>query len=103
MKNILVPTDLSVKSLSIIHEVVKRYRKESLRIHVIHMVHIPSDISELMFFRKSNLYERVPAAFTEAMQLLQNKYQSQIQMMNLEFYFGNYAGALNMVIENSQN
>jgi len=41
----------------------------------------------------------VPNKFNEAVQLLRNKYQSQIAALGLEFYYGNYADVLNRIIE----
>ncbi len=69
MKNILVPTDLSLQSLSIIHEIMDN-EKEKVNIHLMHMVQHPSDITELLYKRKSHLYEQVSNSFTEAIPVL---------------------------------
>ena len=98
MIQILIPTDFSVRSLHIVHDIVKRNEGQRISIYVLHLVHIPNDISDLIFFRKSLLYNRVPVAFTEAMQMLRNKYASQLKL-ELHFSYGNHIKALNMTIE----
>lgn len=99
MQNILVPTDFSVQSLNIVHQIVRKHQTNRVRIYLIHMVQIPNDIMDLMFLKKSRLFQQVPDKFNEAVQLLRNKYQSQIACLQLEFYYGNYADVLNRIIE----
>ncbi len=98
MKHILIPTDFSVRSLHIVHDIVKRNEGQKITVYILHLVHIPNDISDLIFFKKSLLYNRVPVAFTEAMQMLRNKYASQLKL-ELHFSYGNHVKALNMAIE----
>jgi hypothetical protein len=101
MKNILVPTDLSLQSLNIIHEIISN-EKEKVNIHLIHMVQHPNEITELLYKRKSHLYEYVPDSFTEAVQVLRNKYLSQINNIILSFYYGNRVAVLNNIIESNK-
>lgn len=101
MKNILVPTDLSLQSLNIIHEIINN-EKEKLNIHLIHMVQHPNEITELLYKRKSHLYEHVPNSFTEALQVLRNKYLSQINNIMLSFYYGNRVAVVNIIIESNK-
>ena len=98
MKQIVIPTDFSVRSLHIVQDIVKRNEGQKISIYVLHMVQISNDISELIFFKKSYLYNRVPVAFTEAIQMLRNRYASQLKL-ELHFIYGNHVKALNMAIE----
>ena len=100
MKNILVPTDFSVQSLQLVHEIVKRHPQQKVSICLVHMVHIPTDITDLLFVKRHRLYDYVPAKFSQAIEMLKNKYASRIAGMALEFYYGSTATVLNSIIEN---
>ena len=100
MKRILVPTDFTVQSLQLVHEIVKRNPQQQLSIHLVHLVQIPADITELLFVKKSRLHDQVPYKFSQAVEMLKNKYASCIAWMGIEFYYGSTATALNNIIEN---
>ncbi|MBE7172950.1 MAG: hypothetical protein INR73_20405 [Williamsia sp.] len=100
MKNILVPTDFSVQSLQLVHEIIKRNPQQKLSIYLVHLVQIPTDIADLLFARKRHLYEQVPGKFSQAVEMLKNKYASRINLMGLEFYYGNTPTVVNAIIEN---
>ena len=100
MKNILVPTDFTLQSLSIIHEIVNS-EEEKVNIHLFHMVLPSNDLTELFFQRKSHLYGQVPDAFTEALQVLKNKYLKQIGSITIQFYYGNRVAVVNDIVESN--
>ena len=100
MKRILVPTDFSVQSLQLVHEIVKRNPQQKVSIHLVHLVQIPADITELPFVKKSRLHDQVPYKFSQAVEMLKNKYASRIAWMGLEFYYGSTATVINNIIEN---
>lgn len=100
MKNILVPTDFSVQSLQLVHEIVRKHPQQKVSICLVHLVHIPTDITDLLFAKRNRLHDHVPARFNQAIEMLKNKYASRIAWMGLEFYYGSTATALNGIIEN---
>lgn len=100
MKNILVPTDFSVQSLQLVHEIVRKHPQQKVCICLVHMVHIPTDIADLLFVKRHRLHDHVPAKFSQAIEMLKNKYASRIEWMGLEFYYGSTATVLNGIIEN---
>ena len=100
MKNILVPTDFSLQSLSIIHDIVSK-ESERVKIHLFHMVLIPNDLTDLLFLRKSHLHAQVPDNFREAIQLLRNKYQKQVAKIDFSFYYGSRASVVSSIIESN--
>lgn len=100
MKNILVPTDFSLQSLSIVHDIVNN-EKGKLNIHLFHMVLVPSDMADLLYMRKAHLHAQVPESFTEAIQLLKNKYLRQVAKIDFSFYYGNSRSAVNSIIESN--
>jgi hypothetical protein len=48
------------------------------------------------------LYDQVSDSFTEAVQVLKNKYLQQINNIVLSFYYGNRVAVINSVIENNK-
>lgn len=99
MKHVIIPTDLSVKSLSVIHPIVKKNAGTDLCIHVIHIVRTPADITDLLFLSKTRLYSQVPVYFYEALQALNYKYANS-NKIHFEIYYGNKPSVLNSIVEN---
>ncbi len=99
MKNILLPTDLSIQSLWPVHNIVKEAAKQKLAIHVVHLLNLPSSISDLLFLKENTPYRSIPDSFIEAFQLLKNKYSSVIEKMELRFVYGNTSRFLNNFIK----
>jgi hypothetical protein len=98
MKKILLPTDLTVQSLSPVHNIVRDAKDEKLVIRALHMLHLPTSITDLLFIKESKPYS-VPENFSEAFQMLRNKYQAQIESITLEFVYCSTARYLNNYIE----
>ncbi len=99
MKNILVPTDFSVQSLQLVHQIVKSNPRGQVRIYLVHMLKMPTDIMDLLFLKKHQLYQYVPDSFKQAIEMLKNKYPAQIEWMGVEFYYGSSVSILNDVLE----
>jgi hypothetical protein len=98
MKNVLLPTDLTVQSLRPVHNIVKDARGEKITIHVVHFISMPTSITDLMFIKQSKPYDAVPRKFNEAFQLLRNKYQGDVKIL-FDFIFCNTSSYLNNFIE----
>lgn len=98
MINILVPTDFSIQSLDIVNDIVKN-QQETIRIYLLHMVEMPSDISELIFLRKKHLARQVPTEFTEAMQALKLKYGTKITDIELKLHYGSRTAVFNGIMD----
>lgn len=89
MKNILIPTDFTIKSLKLINAVVEQYSEQSLKIYLVHALEQDTSISGLLFFKKrSKAHFMYSESFLEACEMLKNKYHSTIQNIQIEFYFG---------------
>jgi hypothetical protein len=93
MKHILIPTDLSVRSLNSINAVVSHHEKETpLRITLFHLLKTPVSFSELLLRNsKYKYYEAISEDFQEACNVLRNKYSSAIHSMSVQFGFGETA------------
>ncbi|KAA5532367.1 hypothetical protein F0919_16375 [Taibaiella lutea] len=89
MKNILIPTDFTIKSLKLINAAVEQFKGEPLKIYLIHALEPDSSISGLLFFKKrSKANFMYSDSFLDACEMLRNKYCSALKGIHIEFYFG---------------
>lgn len=89
MKNILIPTDFTMKPLKLINAAIKRFEGEKLNVHLIHAVEPDDSISGLLFLKKRlNLHSLYDDTFLQACEMLKNKHASIINKINIEFYMG---------------
>jgi hypothetical protein len=87
MKNVILPTDLSVQSLWPIHQIVKEAKGQKLCIQIVHMIELPTSITDLIFSSRNKPYHAVPATFKEAYQMLSQKYKSSIEKIYFELVY----------------
>lgn len=99
MTNILVPTDFSFQSLEIVDQIV-RIQQKPVKIFLLHMVHLPTDISELLFLKKTNLQRHVPNEFSQAMHALKDKYPEQLSGIELKLHYGTHSAVFNGITDN---
>lgn len=99
MENILLPTDLSVQSLYPIHKIVKEANGEEISIKVVHLLSLPTSITDLLSLRENKLYSSLPESFIEAFQMLCNKYKSEVERIDFEFVYCNTTRYMNNFIE----
>ena len=99
MKNILLPTDLTVQSLRPVHDIVKDCKGGRIIINIVHLISLPTSISDLLFINQSKPYQSVPADFTEALQLLRNKYESSVEKILFDFVYCNTSRYFNNFLQ----
>lgn len=88
MKNILLPTDLTISSLYPIHEICRSNEAEKYIIRLIHTLDMPTGIADLLFLQQRKPYDKVPLKFSEALEMLRKKYAGVLHSLNFEFLFG---------------
>ena len=89
MKNILIPTDFSIKSLKLAGAAVRRYESERLNIILVHALEADNSISALLSLnKKAQMNALYSDEFMEACEIVRNKYQSSINNIKVEFYQG---------------
>lgn len=100
MKHIVLPTDFSIRSLQPVHDIVRQYRNEVIKITALHLVHLPIGIGDLLF-RYNRIADRfpVPEAFAEACQVMSNRYESQIISVHPLIKFGSTAAYLENLLK----
>jgi hypothetical protein len=87
MKNVLLPTDLTVQSLSPVHNIVRDANNEKVVIHLVHMLSLPTSITDLLFIKENKPYNKVPLNFVEGLQVLRNKYKESVEEINFDFVY----------------
>lgn len=90
MKNVLLPTDLSVQSLWPVKKIAEGHNNaEPLTIHVIHLLEIPTSITDLLLLgRSKKTSSALPDYFKDALQMLQCKYNPELIKIKFEFVYG---------------
>jgi len=89
MKNILIPTDFSIKSLKLVQAAAERGREEMLNIYLVHALEPDHSISGLLMPGKRQKAQQLcTQEFREACDILRNKYASIIGKLVVEFYYG---------------
>jgi len=98
VKKIVIPTDFSVKSLNLVVDVIKKYPSSLLDIVLVHGYETSNSISDLLFFSKGKVLEKLQTSeFKKSCKLIQNTYQSRINSFKIDLitgdcrrYFNNY-------------
>lgn len=89
MKHILIPTDFTIKSLKLVRAAVDRFPDETLHITLVHALEPDNSISGLLMMSKRlSVHQLYTQEFTEACEVLRNKYTSAVQHIKVEFYYG---------------
>lgn len=77
---ILMPTDFTVKSLILVRKALELTGDKTLNITLVHGIVLPSSITELLFYSKYKVMQKLSdPAFQEACELLKNRYSDRIQ------------------------
>ncbi len=99
MKNVLLPSDLSVQSLWPAKKLIQGLASGSkLNIYLLHILEMPTGISDLLFIgRRKNI--PTPTAFKDALQVLQNKKNNAEVNFYFDFIYGNSKAVLKNYIE----
>ncbi len=104
MKKILVPTDFTVDSLTILKNTLENHPNEKLDIVLVHGVTLSNSISDLLFFNKHHFISTLEnKEFCEARDIIKNKFDSNINSLVSDVFIGftknafqNYAEANNI-------
>jgi len=89
MKNILLPTNLTITSLYPIHEICKNAGGEQCNIYLIHTLDTPTGIMDLLFLKDRKPYKMLSPSFLEALEMLRKKYAAVVKILSFEFLYSN--------------
>jgi hypothetical protein len=100
MKHILIPTDFTIKSLKLVRAATDRFPGEQLKITLVHAMEPDHSISGLLMMSKRlAAHQLCTQEFTEACEVLRNKYASVLQKIKIEFYHGSTRAYLKNFLE----
>ncbi len=89
MKNVIIPTDFSIKSLKLIHAAVNRFGNEALNITLVHALTPDNSISGLLMLTKRlDVSKLLNEDFNSACEVIRNKYGAAIHKLKIECYYG---------------
>lgn len=89
MKNILMPTDLTLASLYPIHDICRANAGIPCNIYLLHSLYMPTGIADLLFHQQRKPYNELSPQFTEALEMLRKKYAPTLQLLSFEFCWSN--------------
>ncbi|WP_100612447.1 hypothetical protein [Confluentibacter lentus] len=103
MKTILIPTDFTADSISILKNALNSEKDEKVNIILGYGKRLSWSISDLLFYStKSVLKELEDDEFTEAKEIIMNKYSSKINSLRVELFHGFNQNAFNNYIEGNK-
>lgn len=95
MKNILIPTDFSIRSLSYVHSIVAQHPAERVNVILMHALQMPDSLFDLITYtRNSRHVELISSDFQDGCEIIRNKYSSAIHQLKIEFFHGSTRVAL---------
>ncbi|RAJ01657.1 hypothetical protein LX64_03875 [Chitinophaga skermanii] len=94
MKNVMIPTDLSIRSLSYLHNFAEQM-EEPCHVVLMHAQRLPESILEYWQFTRNSLkHAQLDKDFLDAIEIMRNRYANCIQSMRVEFFYGTSKPAL---------
>jgi hypothetical protein len=89
MRTILIPTDFSIESLNTVKGALKHHEGENINLILVYGVYLSDSITDLLFFSKPKYLSTLQSEkFTQACEILKNKYDSQIHSLTVDLFTG---------------
>jgi len=99
MRKILIPTDLSVNSLTLLKRALDDCEQKT-NIVLVYGASLSSSITELLFYSKEDYLEELKTeAFNKVMAVIESKYEDIINSLTIDIFFGGTKNAFNNFIE----
>ncbi len=104
MKTILIPTDFTVNSLSILKKFLDNsYDGTAYRIILLHGMNLGDAIAELLFLNRSAILKKLTnQEFENTIQLIKTEYQEKVYSIHKEIFSGFNQNAFNNFLEGNQ-
>jgi len=97
---ILIPTDFTIESLSLLKLAMHEQSEGELRIVFVHGIRLTDSITELLFFSPhKQLAQLENEAFREACSVIQNKFITRIASIQTELFTGKTNAAFRQFLE----
>ncbi len=91
MQTIVVPTDFSIRSLNIITGLAEKKLLQNASIILVHSLDMPTSMQDLLFVSRTRRENQqlISRHFSEACEVIRNKYSSMISSIRIQFLYGN--------------
>ncbi len=90
MKNVLVPTDFTDRSLQLVNKTAEALDGEKFNVILFHAFNLPDDIMDLMFLGREKMYRGlVTDDFRSQCKKLKNMYFDTINSICVKYMYGN--------------
>ncbi|HLP12522.1 MAG TPA: hypothetical protein VK177_11370 [Flavobacteriales bacterium] len=100
MQNILIPTDFTIGSLKLVKHVLDTTTSDEIRLVFVCGVYLPSSITEMLFYSpEKTLLECMNTEFTDGLEIIRSKYQSRINKVQIEIFYGTTNAAFSNFLE----
>lgn len=100
MKNILIPTDFSLTSISLIKNALNHYDDKRLNVVLVHGYNLTDSITDLLFFSKTREIDAMMSSdFKDGLMILKNHFASRINRIDVELYTGFTKNAFKKMIK----
>lgn len=100
MKNVLIPTDFSLRSLDMISQTAETLSSEKLNIILFHVFNMPTDILDLMFLGKeSYAADLITEPFRKECRKVKQQYSYNISSISFKHFYGNNMAVFNNFLE----
>ncbi|RPD41732.1 hypothetical protein [Chitinophaga barathri] len=93
MQNIMIPTDLSIHSLSYLHNLAEKL-ESPCNIVLMHAQRLPDNLLDGWAFTRSKHHAAISDDFREACEVMKNRYANLVKSVQVEFFYGSTVPAL---------
>lgn len=100
-KRILIPTDFTVESLNVVKLMLSEEKEHNkLDIILLHGLSLTESITDLLYFSKAKTIQSLSnSAFEEGCGIIKNKFESRINSMRVDLFFGSNQNAFDNYVE----
>lgn len=99
-KNILIPTDFSLASLTAVEAFIQQHSGQRFNITLVHFLQLSDSITELlMLSRRSREYEHISPEFEARLNEYRQQYPDQIATIHPEFFYGSTVAVFKNYLE----
>jgi hypothetical protein len=99
-KTILIPIDLTVKSLNTLKYFLNRTSEERVRVVLMYAVRMSDSITDALFYNPTDIINsRTTQDFNDALAILKNRFNRILTSVDIELFHGESSRALRVFLE----
>jgi hypothetical protein len=88
-KNLLIPIDFSVASLNTLKVVLENHKDKKFNVILFYSEILDDSITDLLFYNPNKIIKsKLTEEFSEAVEILKNRFQENIESLKIKLYHG---------------